>query len=278
VRIPAEDVAHVYRLDRPNQLRGVSWIAPVFTRLADWDDYEDSDLMRQKVAACLALIYTGVSPEDQGEFEPRERIEPGMVEFMPAGTGVSTVTPPASPGLKDTALIVHRAIANGLGITYEALTGDYSQVNFASGRLAHLQQAISVREWQRDVMFSGLCDRVFSWFAQAYTLRRGAQNLREVLNVSALWTAQSVFMVDPATEVKANRERVRSGFVSLSEVIREDGRDPVEVFDQLKADQDACDARGLVLDVDARQVSAQGQGSVNQKQDGASSGSQTQAA
>lgn len=272
VRIDASEVAHVYRIDRPGQKRGVSWIAPVFTRLADWDSYEDADLMRQKVAACFAVIYSNSNVQVTGDWEPTERIEPGMVEHVPAGTNVQTVSPPASLGIRDMALITHRAIATGLGITYEALTGDYSQVNFASGRLAHLQQAVRVRKWQRDIMMTLLCARVFEWFRQAQMLKRGEDAVPPSSKVWATWNAQSVYMVDPAAETKANRERVRSGFASLSQVIREQGGDPEEVLTSMAADQKRCDQLGLVLDTDARKVSAQGQGSINQKDEGADSG------
>jgi len=38
--IPARDVLHLYRKRRPGQLRDVSWLAPVLTRLRDLGDYE----------------------------------------------------------------------------------------------------------------------------------------------------------------------------------------------------------------------------------------------
>jgi capsid protein len=32
VRVPAERVLHIYRVDRPGQVRGVPWLAPAITR------------------------------------------------------------------------------------------------------------------------------------------------------------------------------------------------------------------------------------------------------
>jgi lambda family phage portal protein len=61
-RVPAERVLHIYRLDRPGQSRGVSWLAAAITRLKDLDDYEDAELMQQKVAACFSAF---VTDEDQ---------------------------------------------------------------------------------------------------------------------------------------------------------------------------------------------------------------------
>jgi capsid protein len=55
-RIPAAEVLHVYRKRRPGQLRDVSWLAPVLTRLRDLGDYEAALLMKAKIEACLAAV------------------------------------------------------------------------------------------------------------------------------------------------------------------------------------------------------------------------------
>jgi capsid protein len=41
-------------------VRAVSWFAPVIVRLKEFDEYEDATLMKQKIAACLAVITTDV--------------------------------------------------------------------------------------------------------------------------------------------------------------------------------------------------------------------------
>ncbi|WP_368417413.1 phage portal protein, partial [Falsiroseomonas sp.] len=55
-RVPARDVLHIYRKRRPGQLRDVSWLAPVLTRLRDLGDYEAALLMKAKIEACLAAV------------------------------------------------------------------------------------------------------------------------------------------------------------------------------------------------------------------------------
>ena len=58
VRVPAEEVLHIYRKRRPGQLRDVSWLAPVLLRLRDLGDYEAALLMKAKIEACLAAVVT----------------------------------------------------------------------------------------------------------------------------------------------------------------------------------------------------------------------------
>jgi lambda family phage portal protein len=60
VRVPAERVLHIYRVDRPGQVRGVPWLASAITRLKDLDDFEDAELMQQKVAACFGAFVTDI--------------------------------------------------------------------------------------------------------------------------------------------------------------------------------------------------------------------------
>uniref|UniRef100_UPI0038D073B0 phage major capsid protein n=1 Tax=Falsiroseomonas sp. TaxID=2870721 RepID=UPI0038D073B0 len=58
----ARDVLHIYRKRRPGQLRDVSWLAPVLTRLRDLGDYEAALLMKAKIEACLAFHTTSDFP------------------------------------------------------------------------------------------------------------------------------------------------------------------------------------------------------------------------
>lgn len=284
VRVPASDVAHVFEIDRPNQLRGESWVAPVFTRLVDWDEYEDADLLRQKIGACFGLVYTGVEPEkngDGGDYELRDKIEPGMIEHLPNGATVSAVAPPASMGLRDAALINQRGVAAGLGITYEALTGDFNNVNFSSARMGHMQMLSNVHSWQQDVMIDLLCDPVWGWFMQSYSLKPGVEldePLSVVLNVIANWVVPSRILIDPEKETSADMKRCRSGFAPWQDIVREQGGDPDHVADAIKEDMERFDSRGIVLDIDPRKVSLQGQGSINQKQEGSSDGSASEKA
>jgi lambda family phage portal protein len=95
-RIPAADVLHVYRVDRPGQVRGVPWCAPVMMTLWDLHDFEDAELVRQKIAACFAVFLKGATPEtnlaqQQGAHHTRsgtliDRLEPGLIQRLPAGS------------------------------------------------------------------------------------------------------------------------------------------------------------------------------------------------
>lgn len=272
VRILAQDVAHVFLQERAGQLRGVSWVDVVLSRLVDWDDIEDAELMKQKIAACFGAVYTGVTADD-GDHDSHDKIQPGMIEHLPNGAQVHTLTPPSASQLRDVALVAHRGIATGAGITYEALTGDYSNVNYSSARMGRLQMHANVSDWQQKIMVDRMLERVWAWFVQAHSLSRSAVVEPGMLGVTSEWTFPSQPLIDPEKDNRADKIAVRAGFKSWSRAVRERGLDPRVVAEEIAGDQKMFDELGIVLDIDPRHVSEQGQGSVNQKQEeGASDG------
>jgi lambda family phage portal protein len=101
--IPARDVLHLYRKRRPGQLRDVSWLAPVLTRLRDLGDYEAALLMKAKIEACLAAVVTeegddaltGTAANLLRDAQGRavEAFEPGMILYRRGAGSVDVVNP-----------------------------------------------------------------------------------------------------------------------------------------------------------------------------------------
>ncbi|HLS32804.1 MAG TPA: phage portal protein, partial [Brevibacterium sp.] len=142
--VPARDVIHALRVDRPGQVRGIPWLSPVMLRLADFADYEDAQLVRQKIAACFSAFVRepvdgflphGVQRDADGDLI--DRFEPGIIERLPPGAEIEFAEPPGVDGYGEYAAVSLRAIAAGMGISYAALTGDLTSVNFSSGRMGH---------------------------------------------------------------------------------------------------------------------------------------------
>lgn len=132
VRTPVDRVLHIYRVDRPGQIRGVSWLASAITRLKDYDDFEDAELMQQKVAACFGAFVTdidgtapalGVTSSDT-DGNQIEQLEPGHVAYLKPGQTVAFAQPPRAQDGQFSNRVLRR-IAMSLGVTYEDLTGDY---------------------------------------------------------------------------------------------------------------------------------------------------------
>jgi lambda family phage portal protein len=260
-RISADFVAHVFRPERPGQMRGVTWFAPVMLRMRDWADYTDAQLMRQKIAACFAAFITSEDseapsdlPTDPGSDYPIESFEPGMIERLKPGENVSFATPPSTSDFTGYGAATLREIAAGLNVPYEALTGDLSGVNYSSGRMGWLEYQRSIDAWRWNMLIPQMLDPLAKWFADAVTLATGST---EPFRFD--WTPPRREMIDPDKEMKGAMVAIRAGLSSRSEEIRTLGRDPEEVDAEIAADNIRMDRLGITLDSDPRKTSMNGQ-------------------
>lgn len=251
VRVPAEEIIHMYRADRPGQIRGVPWLAPVMLRLRDFDEYEDAQLVRQKIAAMFAVFIKDLDGVDSalagGESEMGEKVEPGIIEILPPGKDITLANPPGVQGYGEYSAVTLHAISAGLGITYESMTGDMSQVNFSSARMGHLEMSRNIEEWREDLMLGQFLNPAFDWWRQSAELIGLDTNRARIF-----WTPPRREMVDPSKEVTGIREQVRAGIMTQSEAIRNNGYDPEKFFEEMATDNATLDRLKLVLDTDPR--------------------------
>lgn len=243
----ADDVIHLFEDERPGQQRGVPLGMSAITRARDFSEYQDAQLIRQKIAACFSVFITKdvhtARPSDLSSTgDSLERVEPGIIEHLLPGQSVQFASPPPVDGYAEYSAGVLHEIAAGYDVPYEILTGDYSQVNFSSARMARMEFAGLISGWQEFTLVPQLCQRVFEWWVQWHRI---AGNIRENAIVSATWTAPGLQFVDPLKEIKAMVERVRAGLMSWQEAVRSLGYDPEEVMEELKADANAFDLAGL---------------------------------
>lgn len=262
-RIPAESILHIFRITRAGQLRGASWFAPVLLRFKDLDEFEDATLMKQKIAACLAVITSDVdgSATALGAAQPSsaagspevDLLEPGVVMNAPPGRNVTVVQPPTVREYPDYVRTNQRAIATGIGVTYEDLTGDYADLPFSAARMSRLRHWSRVEDWRWNLLIPQFCAPSMGWALQVMA----------VMGVSAprdtRWTGPPMPMVEPDKEGLAHMRNIRAGITTLSEVLRERGYDPDELLAEFAADNARLDQLKIVLDSDPRQMTQAGQ-------------------
>lgn len=261
VRVPADRVLHIYRVDRPGQMRGVPWLASAIQRLKDYDDFEDAELMQMKVAACFGAFVTdtegmassiGAKGTDSLGNDI-DSLEPGRIAYLPPGKNVSFATPPSVKDASFTARNLRR-IAVSLGITYEELTGDYSQVNFSSARMARLAEWQNVCEWREHMIIPQLCDGVWRWAMELVTAIQGWPTAPIVE-----WAAPPMPILEPDKEGLAWQRLLRIGARTWPQMVQEMGYDPVAQLAEIEEYNEAFDEKGIVLDSDPRRMSSTGQ-------------------
>lgn len=259
-RIPAEYIAHAFYSLRPHQARGVSWFAPVIVRMRDLADFSDAHLMRQKIAACFAAFIRSdevpdgaISSDGRGPYSS-EVMSPGMIERLKPGEEVSFGDPPSVGDYGEYTKSVMREIAAGLGVSYEALTGDLSNVNFSSGRMGWLEFQRSIDAWRNYMLVPQLLSKIGTWFLNAAALENG-----RLVDAKIVWTAPRREMIAPNVEVPAIKDAIRAGLTSRSNEQRKLGFDPDDLEAEIAADNQRADRENLVFDSDPRRVTSAGQ-------------------
>ena len=258
-RVDARNVRHIFKQTRPGQVRAPSWFAQVLLRFKDFDEFEDATLVKQKIAACLAVFVTDSdgSSAPLGEVDPAnptiDSLSPGMITNMPIGSSATVVEPPQTRDYDGYSKTVLRAIATGLGVTYEDMTGDYQNLPFSAARMSRLRHEARVHDWRWRILIPQFCDPAWRWAMEAAA---AAGIVREI--VGAAWTPPPLPVVDPSTEGLGIQRLIRSGLMTQSEAIRQQGYDPDELYAEMAADNAKLDALGIVLDSDPRQTSQAG--------------------
>ena len=253
-RVPASEILHVYRVDRPGQSRGVSWFAPILLQMQDMADYQEAQILRQKIAACFAAFR--ISSDDTSETDPGglSSVIPGRIQNLAPGEDIKFAEPPGVTGYEEFLRTVLRSMAAGGGITYESLAGDLSNVNFSSARMGRNQMERNISAWQWLMMIPQMLQPLGDWTMEAAALVMGRNLARARLD----WTPPTRILVDPTREIPAMGTKVRLGLTSRPAVIRELGFDPERVTAEIAADAKVLDAAGLVLDSDPRRTTGSG--------------------
>jgi lambda family phage portal protein len=243
--VPASEIIHTYEVNRPGQAIGVPFGSAVLLHLRDIDDIASAMLMKAKVSACFtAFIYSNEPSDLASTTALTETLEPGAIEILPDGKQITFAKPPQSPDYVTHQKHHLHAVAAGYGITFEALTGILSDVNFSTARMGWLEFHRNVGSWRWNISIPQVMDPVHRWFNDAARMSqiRGPRRM--------IWTPPRRELIDPAKEIPALIEAVQAGFMSLSEIQRSLGYIPREVMEELEGDIADARARGLALSVD----------------------------
>lgn len=234
-RVPAQQILHIRRIERPGQMRGVPWLAPVMMTLGELSDYQEAQILKQRIASLLAFF---VEATDDGEVyggTELTEVAPGAVVGLKPGQKVTPSQPPAVEGYSEFMREGIRTIATGLGLTYESF-GDLTGVNFSSGRMGRMEMDRFIQVWQQQIIIGQFCAGVARWTLEAWPLVRLSQKLPEP-PVALEWTAPRRPLIDPSKEIGAAVAEIEAGLNSRQRKQREMGLDPDVIARERAEDQ-----------------------------------------
>ncbi len=258
VRVPADEILHVFKVDRPGQTRGISDFAPVMLRLRALDDYDEAEVMRKKIAACLAAfvmtpgglpaVGIGAVEKDVNTGRWKEGMSPGMIHRLRPGETVQMSDPKPSDDYKAFNSVQLHAVAAGLGVPYELLTGDLAEVTYTShrGGLVQFRGQVEADQWQLIIprVVAPICNR----------FQRELSMMDSSMPEEIPWkfTPPRFGLLDPSKEIPAMIESIRGGVMTYDNVISREGYDPEEQLNEIRDWQRRLDKEEITMTSDAR--------------------------
>lgn len=263
-RVPMADVIHVFLPERAEQVRGYTWFHAILLRAQQLHGFNDAAVTAARIGASkvaalersddaadvTALMADGVS---SGGFSMN--VEAGEMFELPPGYKLSSWNPDyPHANFESFVKAAMRGISSGLDVATHNLSGDMTDVNYSSARIAELaerDQWLVLQDW----FISTLVEPVFQeWLASA--LLRGditfeisgkslpADKLGK-FSAAAGFQGRRWRWIDPAKEIAAAKEGVALGVISRTRIAAEQGDDIEDIFDELTVEQDLMQSSGL---------------------------------
>lgn len=267
VRVPAEQVLHIYKPLRPGQIRGRPWLTAGMIKLYDLDQYNDAELTRKKGAAMFMAFITQQLGEDIGstglvdddtvadaDGTADVTLEPGMAHLLPVGHDVRFSEPAdVGPNYEPFAYRNLLELCASMGLPYFSVTGDTSKANYSSLRSALLDLKRRMEQFQWETLIFQFCRPVYRrWLptavlSGAVVLPGFAINAKPYMRVK--WIPSKWDWVDPLKDTQAEKLAVDAGFKARSDVIEERGEDPEDVDARIAADHERERKLGIAFAV-----------------------------
>lgn len=278
-RIPAADMVHVFRPLRPGQQRGSTFLSSLITKLHEIDQYDDAEVVRKKAAAMWGGFFVQKNtampnglPGAQAQqgttvAGPKNlAMEPGTYRRLPVGWEVQ-FSEPADVGANYEIFMKtqFRMVARGLGITYEQLTGDLTDVNFSSIRAGLIEFRRLCEMVRERTLVSQFCRPIVNrWFHTAVlagvfktvSLADYLANPRKYQRITFMPDAWDY--TSPVDDRIAEQMDIRNGLDSRGAIVGRRGMDVEKLDKEIAEDNARTDRLGIVLDSDPRHTAKSG--------------------
>ncbi|QDR81352.1 phage portal protein [Sporomusa termitida] len=261
LRIPADQVLHLFTKQRVTQVRGMSLLASSIEAIQDIGDYLEAERVKARISACFAAYVEttpqgvagrlGQMPQDHQKHR-RNYLEPGIIEYLLPGEKMDVASPSGiNSNTRDFVQTNYRISSAGQGLSYEATSRDVSQVNYSSARHSALEDRRTyqpVQQWlinhfNRDVYkevitAAVLCGRLK--IPDFFT------NQRKYLKHK--WLPPGWDWVDPLKDVQASKLEYAMGLTTLEQLCAEQGKDYKDIIEQQARERILLKEKGINID------------------------------
>lgn len=262
-RVPADEMFHLYIVDRWPQTRGEPWLHTALRKLDEMNEYTGLEISAARAsAAYFATIETPeegspLASDTEDDGQQVMDIEPLTIQQLNPGEKLSFHTPNRPNGSLDPFMrAMLREVAAGACVSYESLSRDYSQSNYSSSRLALMDDRELYRVLQQWWIRSFRLPLHKRWLQQA-ALAGAVSSVSATTYLSGREKLEAVHFkprgwswIDPTKEVKAYKEAIRAGLTTTTDVIAATGggQDIEDIVKTRRRELDMFEAAGIEVD------------------------------
>lgn len=272
--VDRNELVHLFRPQRPGQIRGVSWYAPIMTTARELADFIDATVVKSRIEACFAAFVTSPTEFDSPAVDNSSyygtayadpampdvgitAMEPGMIKDLRPGQDIKFAQPSATTQAEPIIMQELMAMAAGMGCTYDQLSGDLRGANYSSLRAGKLDFRRLIEQIQFMLIIPNLCTPIWNRFISRAILAGVLSDRAGGYPVD--WITPAWEPVNPKFDLDAEQHAVRSLRISPQEYTAAWGNDWRKVQDDTAEYYKRLDSLGLVSDLDPRKTSRAGQ-------------------
>ncbi len=252
--VQSESMLHLFRVDRPGQVRGIPEITPALPLFAQLRRFTLAVIAAAETAADFAGILYTDSPAN-GEADAAEPFEPIELEkrallTMPGGWRMAQLE--AQQPCSTYGEFKHEVlneIARCMNMPFNVAAGNSSGYNYASGRLDHQTYFKSIRVDQSN-MARVVLDRILTaWLSEAILIEGFLpQSVRTTkFDAAHQWFWDGQEHVDPLKEANAQATRLSNHTTTLAYEYARQGRDWEDALYQRAKELALMSELGLAL-------------------------------
>ena len=254
------NIIQIMNAERPDQYRGVTFLAPVIEKLLQINRYTEAEITAAIVQSFLTGFVTknddastnpfnevGAGfPEEEASHDPNEyEMGPGTMNYMEAGESI-TFTDPSHPSTGFDAFVnsIVTQIGAGLDLPKEILLKAFDS-SYSASRAA-LLEAWKSFNMHRTWFINDFCNPVYElWLNEAVATGRidapgyFADPAIRAAWLNCEWIGPSQGMLDPTKEIQAEQMACENGFSTHADsALRLNGSDYDSNIEQLAREQD----------------------------------------
>jgi len=267
-RVPANQMIHWFRQQRPGQHRGVPEVAPALRLFGQLRRYTDAVIAAAETAADFAAFLHSNSPAaevDEVDAFAEMPIEKRSMVTLPEGWDISQLKA-EQPTTQYPAFVkqILNEIARCLQIPFNVAALNSSEYNYASSRM-DWQIAGMHERVDRDQIERVMLDRVFAaWVNEASLAGVLPEGLPPFSEWNWAWQWDGKDHVDPAKEANAAETRLRTHTTTLAAEYAKQGKQWDQELRQRSAEVALMKELGLFIDP-TPEVNYGGDGDPNQE-------------